>query len=298
MQYRSHRLPARAEPAEKERVHSISRTLAVLAAAAITPAIASAHTRAPHHRQLAPIAHRATPASYDGGARYPAPALVAPNPLAVIADTGGVSAPVTGATGPTGPTGPAGPGPVAGGPTGGTAPPGATSASGPSGATGTTGATGTSGATGSTGSAAPTVSGWQARILPDGLAELPASAPAAVRAVIAAGNQLIGRPYVYGGGHASFISAGYDCSGAVSYALHGAGLVTSPLNSSAFESWGAAGGGQWITVYTNPTHAYMEIAGIRLDTSRLGDPRGQSGPRWRPLLATHTGFLTRHPPGL
>jgi cell wall-associated NlpC family hydrolase len=281
----------------------MSRTLAVLAAVAVAPAIASAHDRAPLGRHHAPTARRATLTAYDGGTRYPAPALVGPGPQAVIADTGGVSAPAAGVTGPTGPTGltgPTGPGAVVGGATGGTElpPAGATTATGPSGTTDTSGSTGATGSTGSTGSTAPTVPGWRALILPDGLAELPASAPAAVRAVIDAGNQLVGQPYVYGGGHKSFISAGYDCSGAVSYALHGAGLVSSPLNSTGFESWGAAGPGSWITVYTNPGHAYMEVAGIRLDTSRLGDPRGQSGPRWRPVLPTRAGFLARHPPGL
>ena len=119
----------------------------------------------------------------------------------------------------------------------------------------------------------------------------------AVKQAIAAGNQLIGQPYVYGGGHASFISNGYDCSGTVSYALHGANLLTAPLDSSEFEQWGAAGAGDWITVYTNPQHAYVDIAGIRLDTSRAGDPGGQSGPRWRPLLASNRGFAARHFPG-
>jgi hypothetical protein len=142
------------------------------------------------------------------------------------------------------------------------------------------------------------VPGWQARILPSGLAEAPADAPPVVRAVIAAGNQLIGKPYLWGGGHQSWISPGYDCSGTVSYALHGGALLSSPLDSTGFESWGLAGPGQWITVYTNPVHAYMEIAGIRLDTSRLGDPNGATGPRWRPLLASHTGFAARHPAGL
>jgi len=142
------------------------------------------------------------------------------------------------------------------------------------------------------------VPGWQAQILPDGRAVPPADAPAAVRAVIEAGNQLIGKPYVYGGGHASFVAAGYDCSGAVSYALHGGGLLASPLDSTAFEGWGVAGAGRWITVYTNPAHAYMEIAGIRLDTSTFGDSGGQSGPRWRPVIGARPGFFARHPAGL
>ena len=88
------------------------------------------------------------------------------------------------------------------------------------------------------------------RSSPSGLAVAPANAPAAVREAIDAGNQLIGKPYVYGGGHKSFISAGYDCSGAVSFALHGGGLLASPLDSTDFETWGLAGAGTWITIYT------------------------------------------------
>ncbi len=137
-----------------------------------------------------------------------------------------------------------------------------------------------------------------ARILASGLAVAPANAPAVVREAIDAGNELIGKPYVYGGGHKSFISAGYDCSGAVSFALHGGGLLASPLDSTDFETWGLAGAGTWITIYTNPTHAFMDIAGIRLDTSTAGDPGGKSGPRWRPLLRSHAGFIARHPQGL
>jgi len=177
---------------------------------------------------------------------------------------------------------------------------------------GTTGPTGTSAATGPTGisgSTPPTgpapltaalmqtVPGTTAEILPDGYAAAPAAAPPAVQQAIWAGNQLIGLPYLYGGGHASFIAAGYDCSGAVSYALHGGDLLSATLDSTAFETWGLAGAGTWISVYTNPAHALLEIAGIRLDTSTAGDPNGLPGPRWRPLLASTTGYLARYPQG-
>lgn len=184
------------------------------------------------------------------------------------------------------------------GPTGASGATGPTGVSGPIRATGSTGASGPTGTTGSTGATGPTTPGSLAQILPSGLAVAPANAPAAVREAIDAGNELIGKPYVYGGGHKSFISTGYDCSGAVSFALHGGGLLASPLDSTDFETWGAAGTGTWITIYTNPAHAFMDIAGIRLDTSTAGDPGGKSGPRWRPLLRSHDGFLARHPQGL
>ena len=122
----------------------------------------------------------------------------------------------------------------------------------------------------------------------------PADAPAAVRAAIAAGNQLIGKPYVYGGGHASFISAGYDCS--ARSPTRSTAAACSPRRSTRRRSRAGApaGPGSWITVYTNPQHAYMEIAGIRLDTSALGDPDGQSGPRWRPAdFAARAGLPAR-----
>jgi cell wall-associated NlpC family hydrolase len=181
-----------------------------------------------------------------------------------------------------------------------------TAATGPTGATGGTGPTGPTAVTGPTGQAGPapltaalmqTVPGATAEILPDGYAAAPAAAPPAVQQAIWAGNQLIGLPYLYGGGHASFIAAGYDCSGAVSYALHGGDLLSTTLDSTAFETWGLAGAGTWITVYTNPSHAFLEIAGIRFDTSTAGDPGGLPGPRWRPLLASTTGYLARYPLG-
>jgi cell wall-associated NlpC family hydrolase len=143
----------------------------------------------------------------------------------------------------------------------------------------------------------PTVPGIVAKILPGGLAAAPADAPLAVQQAIWAANGIVGLPYIFGGGHASFIAKGYDCSGTVSFALHGANLLSKPYDSSDFMRWGAAGPGTWITVYTNPGHAYMTIAGIRLDTSKAGDPHGQDGPRWRPLLRSSAGFKVRHPLG-
>jgi hypothetical protein len=170
----------------------------------------------------------------------------------------------------------------------------------------TLGTSGTTATTGTTAPAAPTplgpaltqtVPGTTATILPDGYAAAPAGAPLAVQQAIWAGNQLIGLPYLYGGGHASFIAPGYDCSGTVSYALHGGGLLATTLDSTGFETWGNAGAGAWITVYTNPAHAFVEIAGIRLDTSAAGDPGGLSGPRWRPLLTLTSAFQMRSPIG-
>jgi len=155
-----------------------------------------------------------------------------------------------------------------------------------------------------TGGAAPSaarlvvpVAGAAARIVA-GRAIPPAAAPEPVKEAILRANDLIGKPYRWGGGHRSFVAGGYDCSGAVSYALHGGGLLSSPLDSSSLGRWGAAGAGRWVTVYTNPGHAYMAIAGIRLDTSSAGDPHGGRGPRWRPLRTTNAGFHTRHPAGL
>lgn len=128
-----------------------------------------------------------------------------------------------------------------------------------------------------------------------GLAAAPENAPAVVQEVIWAANKIIGRPYVYGGGHKSFKSYGYDCSGTVSYALHGGKLLKAPLDSSQFESWGSRGQGQWMTILTNAGHAYIDVAGLRLDTSTENDPSNLEGPRWRPLRPTNAGFVKRHP---
>jgi hypothetical protein len=144
----------------------------------------------------------------------------------------------------------------------------------------------------------PVVPGAEAQLLDDGTAAAPAAAPDAVKQAVWAANKIIGRPYRYGGGHArGFVDRGYDCSGAVSYALHGGDLLDDPLDSSSFLSWGKAGAGDWITVYTNPGHAYAVIAGLRLDTSAAGDPRDGKGPRWRPSLRSSRGFKARHPLG-
>jgi cell wall-associated NlpC family hydrolase len=141
------------------------------------------------------------------------------------------------------------------------------------------------------------VPGKLARVI-NGLAAAPMSAPASVQAMIWAGNQIIGLPYIFGGGHASFTAPGYDCSGTVSFALHGARLLSTPMDSSEFMAWGGGGIGQWVTVFTNPGHAYMTIAGVRLDTSAADDPSNQQGPRWRPLRPGNGGFSVRHPVGL
>jgi hypothetical protein len=144
----------------------------------------------------------------------------------------------------------------------------------------------------------PTVPGTQAKIV-DGLAAAPEAAPDAVKQAIWAANQIVGRPYRYGGGHAKgFVDRGYDCSGTVSVALHGADVLDSPLASGPMMRWGAAGAGEWITVYANAGHAYAVIAGLRLDTSAAGDPSGLKGPRWRPVLRSSRGFKARHPVGL
>jgi hypothetical protein len=132
----------------------------------------------------------------------------------------------------------------------------------------------------------------------DGYAAAPISAPAAVQNMIWAANQIIGLPYIYGGGHASFTSPGYDCSGTVSFALHGAGLLSTPMDSTEFEGWSAGGPGMWVTVFANGGHAYMTVAGLRLDTSSADDPSNQQGPRWRPLRPANEGFVVRHPAGL
>jgi cell wall-associated NlpC family hydrolase len=128
----------------------------------------------------------------------------------------------------------------------------------------------------------------------NGKAYPPVDAPEQVKEAIWAANEIVGLPYKYGGGHARVKDSGYDCSGTVSYALHGGGLLDTPLDSSSFMSWGAAGTGSWITVYTNPGHAFVVIAGLRLDTSAEGDPSDKDGPQWRPILRNTKGFKARH----
>ncbi len=123
----------------------------------------------------------------------------------------------------------------------------------------------------------------------------PSNAPLAVRAVIESANQIDDLPYVWGGGHGSFTSSGYDCSGAVSFALHGGGFLSSPLDSTGLEVWGESGGGNWITVFANSGHAWAYIAGLRFDT---GGPGGGNGPRWSTVMRDDTSsFVARHPAG-
>jgi hypothetical protein len=133
-------------------------------------------------------------------------------------------------------------------------------------------------------------------ILVRGRAVPPADAPPAVRKVIAAANKIRVKPYIYGGGHRRWWDRGYDCSGAVSFALHGAKLIDSPMPSGSLRGWGSGGKGRWITVYANGGHAYAIIAGLRWDTA--GNNRG-TGPRWHKSLraAARGPFATRHPDG-
>ena len=150
------------------------------------------------------------------------------------------------------------------------------------------------------GATAPTTTGTapgdNATMSSDGLhAVAPADAPPQVQEAIDAGNRIVGKPYKYGGGHGRWEDSGYDCSGTVSYALHGAGLLDTPMASGDLERWGTRGAGQWITVYANGGHAYVIIAGLRLDTS--GDANG-SGPRWHTDLRSGSGYVMRHWSGL
>ena len=143
-----------------------------------------------------------------------------------------------------------------------------------------------------------TVRGRQALLRTDGRAAIPRGAPLRVRAIIAAANRIIGKRYKWGGGHAKLVDSGYDCSGAVSYALIRSGELGSPLVSGSFAHWGNRGAGTYVTLYANRGHVYAEIAGLRLDTSAVGDPGGRDGVRWRPLIGRRHGFAVRRIPGL
>src|SRR5687768_2202805 len=118
--------------------------------------------------------------------------------------------------------------------------------------------------------------------------------PAAVRRIVAAADRIAGMPYKYGGGHGTWNDSGYDCSGSVSYALHGAGLLSSALTSGGFMTWGAPGKGRWVTIYANPGHVYMVVNGRRFDTTG----RSESGTRWQASDRSSAGYVVRHPPGL
>ena len=128
----------------------------------------------------------------------------------------------------------------------------------------------------------------------DGTAVAPLEAPDIVATVVAAGNAIATTPYIWGGGHGAWRDKGYDCSGSVSFALAGAGLMSSPLTSGLFMHWGARGPGRWITIYANQGHVFMVVAGLRFDTSGA-----QGGTRWQPAAGrSYSGFVARHPPGL
>jgi peptidoglycan hydrolase-like protein with peptidoglycan-binding domain len=139
-----------------------------------------------------------------------------------------------------------------------------------------------------------TTAGPKAALTKEGLAIPPASAPQAVKDVIEAGNRIAAKPYRYGGGHGKWEDSGYDCSGSVSYALHGGDLLDSPMPSGSFTRWGQAGKGEWITIYAHGGHIYMVVAGLRFDTSG----RAQTGSRWQTEMRSPSGFTVRHPKGL
>jgi peptidoglycan hydrolase CwlO-like protein len=143
-----------------------------------------------------------------------------------------------------------------------------------------------------TGTPAPLTPGQSANYISESQASVPSEAPSAIAAAIEAANSIATTPYIWGGGHGSFESSGYDCSGAVSFALNGGGFLSSPLDSTGLETWGEPGPGQWITVYANAEHAWMIIAGLAFDT--VGGP----GPRWHSSpVDSPEGFIARHPPG-
>ena len=142
----------------------------------------------------------------------------------------------------------------------------------------------------------PGVPGSRAKILPNGDAVAPRGAPAEVKMIIAAGNEIARKPYLWGGGHGAWKDDGYDCSGSVSFALAGAGLLESPLNSTGFMSYGAEGEGDWVTIYANDGHMFMVVAGIRFDTSGRG--RGSRDSRWQADMRPTGGYTVVHPPGL
>jgi hypothetical protein len=149
------------------------------------------------------------------------------------------------------------------------------------------------------GFAAPVVSAQvpQATLTPGGRAVAPPSAPPAVEAMIEAANRIRHHPYHWGGGHRKWNSRGYDCSGSVSYVLHAAGLLESPLDSTGFMRWGGGGAGSWVRIYANRDHVFAVIAGLRWDTSFSTDG-DRTGPGWSEEMRSTDGFRARHPLGL
>ena len=138
--------------------------------------------------------------------------------------------------------------------------------------------------------------GRKARLTPDGQAIAPFDSPDQVQRIIAAGNIISRSPYKWGGGHGRWLDDGYDCSGSVSFALAAAGLLEAPLVSGALARWGAAGRGRWVTVFAHDGHVFMEVAGLRFDTS--GRDSRSGGSRWQAARRSASGFKVRHPPGL
>ena len=133
-----------------------------------------------------------------------------------------------------------------------------------------------------------------AEVLKNGIALPPIEAPDEVRRIIEAGNQIARTPYLWGGGHGKWLDKGYDCSGSVSYALAAAGLLNGPLASGPLMRWGKPGKGKWVTIYTNPGHVFLVVAGVRFDTTA----RRQTGSRWLGQMRSTAGYVARHPPGL
>lgn len=141
-----------------------------------------------------------------------------------------------------------------------------------------------------------TVAGTVAMLRTDGKAAIPRNAPKGVRSLIRQANRIIGKPYKWGGGHAKLNDRGYDCSGAVSYALIKARMLASTMVAGSFKRWGVKGPGRYITVYARSSHVYMEVAGLRLDTSSAGDVYGAAkGVRWRNVIGKRSGLAVRHP---
>ena len=149
--------------------------------------------------------------------------------------------------------------------------------------------------TGGTQPVAAAPAGPAATLGPDGLAIAPVGAPPEVAAIIDAANRIVGKPYKYGGGHGDWEDSGYDCSGSESYALHGAGLVSRPLDSTEFESWGEPGPGTWVTSYANSGHSFLVVAGLRFDTGY--NDSSSSGPKWSDKMRPADGYTVRHPTG-
>jgi hypothetical protein len=141
----------------------------------------------------------------------------------------------------------------------------------------------------------PTVPGNKAVVV-RGICYAPENAPLAVKKAIWATNYLIGKPYVWGGGHGTFYDRGYDCSGSVSFLLHHAGVLAQPLHSKALQNYGEPGPGYWITIYARSGHTFAIVCGVRLDTT--GGRGRDEGPRWRANTRGPRGFVARHPKGM